>query len=337
MCIISLLYFEDGGFHMTSGFNSTFADRLSTFISQKNVLGYPYYESVRILSRFDKFCVKHYPDATELTKEICLSWAVRKSSESNNSFRNRIFPIREFAKYLNSIGENAYLIPVDLVKKGYPSPPHIYSADELDAIWTVLESIPFKKNFPVRHLVLPTLFKLLYCCGLRPPEARCLLRKNVDLEKGRIDIIEGKAHKSRIVMLADDTAEMLRAYDNAVNTVIPDRTMFFPSSTDTLYTKVWLDKSFRIILKKAGITGYGKRAPRPYDFRHTFATHRIYQWMKEGKDVEAMLPYLSAYMGHAQLSDTYYYIHLVPDAFKSMSGFDDSKLNVLIPEVNGDD
>lgn len=35
-----------------------------------------------------------------------------------------------------------------------------------------------------------------------------------------------------------------------------------------------------------------------------------------GKDVTAMLPYLSAYMGHAQLSDTYYYIHLVPGLFE---------------------
>ena len=38
---------------------------------------------------------------------------------------------------------------------------------------------------------------------------------------------------------------------------------------------------------------------RFHDFRHTFATHRLYHWMRDGKDLNAMLPYLSAYMGHA--------------------------------------
>lgn len=50
-----------------------------------------------------------------------------------------------------------------------------------------------------------------------------------------------------------------------------------------------------------------------------------------------MLPYLSAYMGHAQLSDTYYYIHLVPGQFEIMSGIDLSRYEVLLPEVDYDE
>ena len=59
--------------------------------------------------------------------------------------------------------------------------------------------------------------------------------------------------------------------------------------------------------------------------------------MKEGKDIEAMIPYLSEYMGHAQLSDTYYYIHLAPDICKEMSGFEENEFDRLIPEVTDDD
>ena len=59
--------------------------------------------------------------------------------------------------------------------------------------------------------------------------------------------------------------------------------------------------------------------------------------MKEGKNIEAMLPYLSEYMGHSQLSDTYYYIHLVPDIFKDMSGYDNEVFEELIPEVADND
>ncbi|MDE5754021.1 MAG: tyrosine-type recombinase/integrase, partial [Oscillospiraceae bacterium] len=193
---------------MNYTFQSHFAVRLEKFIVQKNALGYPYQESSRILRKFDLFCLEHYPQETELTKEICLAWAVRKKNECRNTFRNRIFPIREFARYLNCIGEEAYLIPVNLARKGTPAVPHIYTEAEIIAIWDVLEHLPVKRNFPVRHLVIPALVKLLYCCGLRPSEARKLLRKDVDLDKGRLNIIESKAHKSRIVMMADDVTVM---------------------------------------------------------------------------------------------------------------------------------
>ena len=76
---------------------------------------------------------------------------------------------------------------------------------------------------------------------------------------------------------------------------------------------------------------------RFHDLRHTFATHRLYHWMHEGKDLNAMLPYLSAYMGHAQLSDTYYYIHLVPGLLEEMSGFAFSSSEALLPEVETDE
>ena len=90
-------------------------------------------------------------------------------------------------------------------------------------------------------------------------------------------------------------------------------------------------------LRKAGIDGTGRRSPRLYDFRHTFATHRLYHWMREGKDLNAMLPYLSAYMGHAQLSDTYYYIHLVPGLLEEMSGLAFSSAEAILPEVRTDE
>ena len=35
--------------------------------------------------------------------------------------------------------------------------------------------------------------------------------------------------------------------------------------------------------------------------------------MRQGKDIAAMLPYLSRYMGHATFDSTYYYIHTSPD------------------------
>jgi integrase len=55
--------------------------------------------------------------------------------------------------------------------------------------------------------------------------------------------------------------------------------------------------------------------------------------MRAGEDMDAKLPYLSAYMGHVSITSTYYYIHLVPGVFSEMSGADYSALEKLIPEV----
>ena len=48
----------------------------------------------------------------------------------------------------------------------------------------------------------------------------------------------------------------------------------------------------------------GGQQPRPYDFRHHFAYANVERWMAQGKDVTAMLPYLSRYMGHATIEST---------------------------------
>lgn len=131
--------------------------------------------------------------------------------------------------------------------------------------------------------------KLMYCCGLRPAEARKLRVSDVDLEIGRLNIMESKKHRSRIVMMAEDVTQMLSDFSAIVASVMPEREPFFPNSEGGFYGKRGLEKTFRQVLKKAAITGTGRRSPRLYDFRHTFATHRLYRWMREGKDLNAML------------------------------------------------
>lgn len=318
-------------------FESHFAARIEAFISQKNALGFGYLESSRLLRDFDRFCLTHFPDVDLLTEEICLAWATKKDTEGNNTFRNRMMPVREFARYLNRNGENAYVLPPDIARKDAPYAPYIYTEAEIQAIWNVLDALKPRRGFPVRHFVIPAMVKLMYCCGLRPAEARRLRVGDVNMDKGRLNIMESKQHRSRIVMMADDVVEMLSDCNAGISAVMPEREPFFPNSDGSLYGKRGLEKTFRQTLINAGIAGIGRRSPRLYDFRHTFATHRLYHWMREGRDLRTMLPYLSAYMGHAQLSDTYYYIHLVPGLMEEMSGVAFSSAEALLPEVGTDE
>jgi integrase len=71
---------------------------------------------------------------------------------------------------------------------------------------------------------------------------------------------------------------------------------------------------------------------RVYDFRHHFVYANMNKWLREEKDVNAMLPYLMKYMGHSEVKNTLYYFHLMPDIYgdivkKSLP------LESVIPEV----
>lgn len=99
------------------------------------------------------------------------------------------------------------------------------------------------------------------------------------------------------------------------------------------YEYKWVSRMFRETRKKLRVETRTEKPPRLFDLRHTFATHRLYQWMRAGKDLYAMMPYLSSYMGHARLNETFYYIHLVPGMLETMSGFRYESMADIFPKA----
>ena len=313
-------------------FSSGFAERVKGFVAQKRAVGHPYVDGERHIWNFDQMCTKDFPQECELTKEVALSWATRKEGESICALHARLIPIREFGRYLIRAGESAYVLPTNLTRKVKRHIPYIFTENEIAQIWAELDGMKPHKLTPLRHIIIPAVVRLLYCCGLRPAEALRLRTSDVDLERGRLFILESKGSKDRVVMMSDEVLEYYRKYDARMKLLLPSRTMFFEYSEGRTYNSTSLDRIFKDVRDKV-FTHAKERQPVLYDFRHTYATHRLYMWMKEGKNLTAMVPYLSAYMGHGQLVDTYYYIHLVPGLFENMTGFDYSAFEKLLPEV----
>ena len=52
---------------------------------------------------------------------------------------------------------------------------------------------------------------------------------------------------------------------------------------------------------------------RVYSLRHQFASACLNRWLDNGENLMAMLPFLREYMGHKNLSETAYYIHILPE------------------------
>jgi len=317
---------------MTRAFNSKFADRIASFVEQKHATGHPYVDGERRIWDFDQMCAERFPGEAALTSEVALAWATRKQDETICSLHARLMPVREFGRYLLRTGEFAYVLPAKLTKKGNRHIPYIFTETEIALVWAELDNMKPSAASPLRHVVVPAAIRLLYCCGLRPIEALKLRTCDVDLEKGRLYILESKGSKDRVVMMSDDVAEYYRKFDAQMRRLLPSRTMFFEHSGGRAYIRNRLDDMFQDVRDRV-FPDAGGHKPVLYDFRHTYATHRLYKWMMEGKDLTAMIPYLSAYMGHAKLTDTYYYIHLVPGLFENMAGFDYSVFEKLLPEV----
>ncbi len=323
---------------MKFNYNSNLSSYIEGLINQKHSVGYPYLESERVLNNFDIFCSTFYPEAKSISVEIGQKWAVTKPNESAVTFQNRLAPVRELARYIQRLGIEAYIIPIGIGPKcsrEKKNSPHIFTENELNHFFMVVDSLPINKRCTLRHLALPVIFRLLYCCGLRPTEARILQTEDIDLSTGILKVRESKGHKDRIVLVPPDLLEICQNYYNLLKKICPESKYFFPSQLEQLrpYTGKGFAKLFKVCWKSTGIDTYGGERPRPYSFRHTFATKRLYQWMKEGKDLQAMLPYLSAYMGHERFSDTAYYIHLVPEIFPHMSQMNFSSYENLLPEV----
>lgn len=61
--------------------------------------------------------------------------------------------------------------------------------------------------------------------------------------------------------------------------------------------------------------GWEDHTPRPriHDLRHTFACRRMQRWYAEGADVSQRVASLATYLGHAKVSDTYWYLTGTPE------------------------
>jgi len=168
---------------------------------------------------------------------------------------------------------------------------------------------------------------------MRPGEALKLSVNDVNLRSGKILIAESKGHRDRIIMLSDDVLEFCRKFNNQIKRHFPSRSFFFAKNPTDAFDYSWIGLIFRKTRGMLNIENRSDYPPRLYDLRHTFATHRLYQWMREGKDLYTMMAYLSAYMGHKKLTETFYYVHLVPGMLEEMSGFSYGSVADIFPKV----
>lgn len=71
---------------------------------------------------------------------------------------------------------------------------------------------------------------------------------------------------------------------------------------------------FLRLARSIGLRGKqpGRPGPRIHDLRHTFAVRSLEQCRHDRETVARHVVALSTYLGHAHVTDTYWYLHATP-------------------------
>lgn len=189
-----------------------FKGHLQNYIELKRAVGYKFDTEAGRLKCFDKFTHEKYPEVDGLTKEIVLDWCAKKTYEAQANQSSRTSIIRQFGKYLESIGVTTYIIPKGYYPTEQQYTPYIYTVDELSKFFAETKKCRYSCECPYRHLIMPVIFRMIYMCGLRISEARLLKVGDVDLEKGILSIHQSKKDNSRLVPMSDSLTKQCRFY-----------------------------------------------------------------------------------------------------------------------------
>jgi len=314
-------------------YSKSLPELVNQFVSYKKANGYQYHTGAYYLKKYIQFVMETFPESA-VPGKADIDGFLERFQDTPGSLYNAAAFLREFSRYLNARGIKAYLIPPGRLRLPIPVQPYFFTENEITAFFRECDRIRDVPHLKGRHLVLPAIFRLLYCCGLRCKEARTLARENVHLDQGYLDIFQSKGPKSRRVYISKELLRYLAGYDHQINRLFPDRVFFFPNRENRPYSASWLEQNFLRLWYTAFPEKKGSGISiRAYDFRHHFVYANMNRWLREGKDVNAMLPYLMRYMGHSDVKNTLYYFHLVPDIYGGL--LDKSRHSEeLIPEVD---
>jgi integrase len=317
---------REGGFTMMTKLSSHFAPHLTEMMEVKRNSGFSLNYMDAHVEEFDTFCNKNFPNKHHLDRELAESWLYDTISESRRELNKRVRTMRHLANHLTALGIPAYICPIRIRIPKSPM-PHIFTDEQLVEFYRVCDS--FKPAaFPrYRHILFPTMFRVIYCCGLRNSEACNLKCCDINLENGAIKIIGSKGHKDRVVYLAPDLLELCEKYNAEMESLLSGREYFFPSQYDKHFINTSICRIFNGILGKCSFYGKTSKKPTCHALRHTFAVNSMRQCIANGDNFDGYIQYLCKYMGHTRPHETMYYLHMavniIPELRAKAKGFED--------------
>lgn len=301
---------------------TTMADRVEEYLSYRQALGYQLRIAGQLLRSFARYVDESGHDGP-LTTELALCWARLPESATRRYQARRLDLVRGLAEYLaprepgTEIPPRGLLGPSRSCRKAF-----IFSEADIVALIAAARSLAPADG--LRPRTYAALIGLMTCTGLRITEALTLEAGEVDLQDGVLTIRQTKFHKSRLVPLHPSAIGPLRDYAAARDRrhPTPRDTTFFVSDAGRRLPYGTVRNTFHRLLKRAmpGADSTGRARPRLHDLRHTFVCRRLMAWYRDETAIDRAIDRLSAYLGHAKVTDTYWYLTGIPELLALAGG-----------------
>jgi integrase len=305
---------------------------MERFIQEKRACGYRYRAGAEALARFDRFLSGEGLAQCELPRSLVRKWLAKQPHESAANHQNRACTARRFAVFVVREGYAADVPGRFLTAKGGAGfSPRILTHAEIQRLLHAADQLTPDAHGPLRHLVMPEVFRLLYGCGFRVSEVLHLRVSDVDLNQGVLTVHEAKFGKDRLVPPAVALVQRLQRFAAGFG-VRSANDYFFPTLHGGPWSMGTIYHIYRELLLRCGIAHGGRgKGPRLHDLRHTMAVHTLLRWYREGADLDAKLPVLATYLGHQSVAGTQRYLHLTAELFPEITVRANAAFGDVIP------
>ncbi|MGI8684912.1 MAG: tyrosine-type recombinase/integrase [Acidimicrobiales bacterium] len=285
--------------------NHTLRSALGDYLAVRRSLGFKLARDGLLLEQFVSFCEQ--AGAQRVTRDLTLAWVSAPAKASPSWLDMRLTVARGFASWLQAADP-----ATEVADRGWLPPrrrtnPYLYAEADIAAL---LEAAR-RARWPLSAATYEALIGLLVVTGMRIGEAIRLDRGDVSMADGLVAIRDSKLGKSRQVVIHPTTVTALRSYlrRRAHLSPLPAEPALFVHPAGNRVTYQSVCQMFQALVRRAGLVSRSQQCrPTIHGLRHTFAVNTLVRWYHDGADVQARLPLLSTWLGHADPKWTYWYL-----------------------------
>lgn len=294
---------------MTSShpFSSWLAPYFEGFVALKRASGSIYKSQERLLLAFDRYVDAHAPKPPFVREALTqhLVSLDHLSPRGRDNVVGVVWPALAYALRHGAQIEQLPARPSKPSRYWRQKQPRILSLAEVRSILAAARQLPPVDG--LRPVTSVALLGLLYTTGMRVGEALALNIGDLDWHDRILTIRKGKFGKSRALPLRESTTEALLAYiKHPLRPVSRDAAA--PLFVSCLRRRLSEPTAGTTVRAACLAAGFSEPLPRPHDFRHSFAVNHVAAWYSQGRDVNALLPALSTYLGHVSVENTRLYL-----------------------------
>jgi integrase len=290
-----------------TSFRSWLGPHLLAFVELKHAGGFDYQSEEELLLAFDRYLCSSEVKPP-LSRPVLWAYLETKAHLAPRSRDNVIAVLWPALAYARRHGARVLDLPprppkpVQYLRQRQP---RILTDAEFGELLSAAARLTPTAGY--RPVTTATMLGLLWTTGLRIGEALALDVGDLDTRHRLLTVRAGKFGKRRVLPLHVSTVSALEGYLHHPvrrSSVVPSAPLFISEwrrricspTVEATFVKVWMATSIR-----------GPR-PRIHDLRHAFAVRTVARWYAERRDVNALLPALSAYLGHVSVENTRQYL-----------------------------